>query len=639
LVSRWPRITRNYSISTTPPGAKIFIGECSADITSWEYIGRTPIEHTRIPFGTHRWKIEKAGFMSLEVIQINDLPPPTVDPASISTEHINFLLHREGSFANDMVFIPSSEASQGYLWHGTRTIPSIPAFLIDKYEVTNRQFKQFIDSDGYKKPEYWQEEFIKDGKSLNWSDAVQQFRDQTGHYGPADWKDGTYPTGKGNYPVGGISWYEASAYARFQDKYLPTIFHWLLATGANDFPIRVSPLSNFGDGPTPVGNHGVMSKFGLYDGAGNVREWCYNSLEGQEQLRNILGGAWGDPLYLFGGERRTPWDRDIANGLRCVKYLGGKDKVPELAFEPIEYIDRDLANFKPVSDEVFDSYINTWYKYDRTELNSIVESSDHDLGYCRRERITFNAAYPNERVIAYLYLPTSAKPPYQTVVWYPGGDARGNPWNQRAYRHEMVAIIQSGRALIVPFYKGTYERRLEKSFYPPEGIQSRNLYIQRSQDMRRAIDYLQTRQDTDIDKLAYVGFSWGGQMGSVMIAVEDRFKTGIFLIGGICACKRHPTSDPANFAPHVKIPILMINGTDDSVFPYKTAQRPLFNLLGTPEIDKKHIVFPGCHNISLEYYEQYHREIVKWLDQYLGPVNKFKNDSKSESGGNKAATD
>jgi pimeloyl-ACP methyl ester carboxylesterase len=141
--------------------------------------------------------------------------------------------------------------------------------------------------------------------------------------------------------------------------------------------------------------------------------------------------------------------------------------------------------------------------------------------------------------------------------------------------------------------------------------------------LRRSIDYLQTREDVDVDKLAYVGFSWGSLMGSVMIAPEDRFKAGIFLNGGICACERHPTSDPANFAPRVKIPILMINGTDDSVFPYETAQRPLFNLLGTPETHKKHVIFPGGHGISWEYHKQCNREIVKWLDQYLGPVKAF----------------
>jgi dienelactone hydrolase len=309
-----------------------------------------------------------------------------------------------------------------------------------------------------------------------------------------------------------------------------------------------------------------------------------------------------------------------------VEYLGGRDKVPALAFAPIEYVDRDLANFKPVSDEVLDSYINTWYKYDRTELDARIESIDDALSYCRRERITFRAAYPNERVIAYLHLPTSAEPPYQTVVWYPGGGARGNPWDDRAYKHQIVAIIRSGRALIIPFYKGTYERRLEESFYPPDGIQSRNLYIQRSQDMRRAIDYLQTRQDINIGKLAYVGLSWGAQMAPLMIATEDRVRTGVLLLGGICACQRHPTSDPANFAPRVTVPILMISGSDDWVFPYETAQKPLFDLLGTPLENKKHVIFPGAHSISWEYHKKCDEEIVKWLDRHLGPVGAVEDD-------------
>ena len=117
-----------------------------------------------------------------------------------------------------------------------------------------------------------------------------------------------------------------------------------------------------------------------------------------------------------------------------------------------------------------------------------------------------------------------------------------------------------------------------------------------------------------------------------MIATESRFKTGIFLLGGICACTRHPASDPANFAPRVRIPILMLNGRDDSLFPYETAQKPLFELLGTPERHKKHIVFPGEHCLPSEYQERYHAEMVKWLDQHLGPVNKMVDDKEDEAG-------
>jgi pimeloyl-ACP methyl ester carboxylesterase len=65
----------------------------------------------------------------------------------------------------------------------------------------------------------------------------------------------------------------------------------------------------------------------------------------------------------------------------------------------------------------------------------------------------------------------------------------------------------------------------------------------------------------------------------------------------------------------------MINGRQDSLFPYETAQKPLFDLLGTPELLKRHILFPGGHGIPSEYRQQYHSDIVKWLDQYLGPTD------------------
>ena len=624
LVARWPRLSREYTITTAPLGAKVYIGEYPDKSLRWKYLGRSPIEHARIPFGTYRWRIEKAGFSTLDVVRSNDLPSLWVDPASLPTGCMGFILHRKGDFPQDMVWIPPAELTQCDLFHGERCIPSAPAFLIDKYEVTNRQYKQFVNIGGYRRQEFWQEAFVKDGQMLTWPQAMERFRDKNGNPGPAGWRNGTYPTGRGDYPVGGVSWYEAAAYARFRGKDLPTIFHWLFAAGVDDSPYRVARHGNFDGTAAPVGYYPGMGRFGLYDAAGNVREWCYNAIEGENEVRSILGGGYGDNEYIYvAGEVRSPWDRDAANGLRCALYLDGKQTVPGPAFGPVQRKHRDWQHFTPVGDEVFDSYINTWYKYDRTELNWRIESVDQDRNLCRRERVTFDAAYPNERVIAYLYLPNRVKPPYQAVIWYPGDEARDSPWDERAQKREMTAILDSGRAVVVPFYKGTYERRLDKPLYPPDSILSRNLYVQESQDLRRTIDYLETREDMDIGRLAFVGISWGGEVGPLMIAVESRFKTGILLLGGICACERHPASDPANFAPRVKIPILMINGTEDSLFPYETAQKPLFDLLGTSEPLKKHVLFPGGHGIPPESHKEYYEEIVKWLDQYLGPVDRI----------------
>jgi len=630
LADRWQRLSREFMIATDPPDARVFLSEYRDRKPRWKYLGRSPIRNARIPFGTYRWRVQKPGFATIEVVRTNDLPSSPLDGTGPPPKQIDFTLRRLGEFSAEMVWIPPSDLDQQGLYHGRRKIPSAPAFQIDKYEVTNGDFQEFVFSGGYTDRSYWQHEFVKDGKIVPWSEAIEVFRDQTGRPGPATWANGRYPRGKRKCPVGGISWYEAAAYARFRKKSLPTIFHWTLAARADDDPYRITCRSNFGDGPAPVGRHTGMGHFGLYDAAGNAREWCANALEGAEDQRCILGGTWGELDTAFiNGAMRSVWDRDPSNGLRCVKYLGGKDAVPQLAFAPVECRCRDFANFEPVSDEVFDSYIDTWYRYDATELNARVEMIDDDLGFCWRERVTFDAAYPNDRVIAYLYLPKNIKQPYQAIVWFPSGGARFGPWDQRDYRPELVHIIRSGRAVIVPYYRGTYERRLKKPFYPPEGVQSRNLYVQRSQDLRRTIDYLATREDIDTSRLAYVGLSWGAQMGPVMIAPESRFKTGVLLLGGICGCRRHPASDPANFAPRVTIPILQINGKEDSLYPYETAQKPLFDLLGTPDDQKKHVILPGEHHVRAECREQYHQELDNWLDQYLGLIGQT-DDNKNE---------
>src|SRR5678815_1973844 len=103
-------------------------------------------------------------------------------------------------------------------------------FWIDKYEVTNAQYKAFMDSGGYTKPEYWKERFVREGRQLTREEAMALFRDTTGRSGPPKWELGAFPEGHGNYPVDGLGWYEAAAYAEYAGKSLPTVYHWYRAT-------------------------------------------------------------------------------------------------------------------------------------------------------------------------------------------------------------------------------------------------------------------------------------------------------------------------------------------------------------------------------------------------------------------------
>ncbi|MHC4574302.1 MAG: bifunctional serine/threonine-protein kinase/formylglycine-generating enzyme family protein, partial [Planctomycetota bacterium] len=624
LVRLWPRMSRNCSITTTPAGADIFFSEYLAGDTGWKHCGRSPLQDNRVPFGVYRWKVLKNRFETLEVVRFNS---PSIHwgwrPAT-PLDKIHFALHEEGSLPPGTVWIPPSRLEPA-LAVLQASIPSAPAYVVDKYEVTNEQFKEFVDEGGYRKPDFWKDlRFVKDGHQLSWKEAVAQFCDSSGQPGPSTWDEGNYPKGQGDYPVSGVSWFEAAAYARFRGKSLPTLYHWVKAAMADDDPSRITRLSNFGDGLAPVGSHKGMGQFGVYDAAGNVREWCHNATDDSEELRYILGGAWNESTYMFtAGETRSPWDRDPANGFRCVRYLGGEETVPRNAFLPIEPRVGDFDGFALVSDEELRSYIDTLYDYDRTELHAVVERTDESPEGWRREKITFDAAYGNERVIAYLLLPKSVVPPYQTIVFFPGGGvSREQSSDSLRDEPEIGLLVGSGRALLYPIYKGTYERRPAGGAKPRSGtIAHRDWYIQMSKDLRRSIDYLETRDDIDTGKLAYVGLSWGGILGPIMMATEDRFEVGVILKAGIWGRDYLPAEDPVNFAPHVKIPVLMLSGRHDTLLPFERSQKPLFDLLGTPGEHKRHITYPGGHSITWEHRKKYAKDMLDWLDRYLGPVN------------------
>jgi len=75
--------------------------------------------------------------------------------------------------------------------------------------------------------------------------------------------------------------------------------------------------------------------------------------------------------------------------------------------------------------------------------------------------------------------------------------------------------------------------------------------------------------------------------------------------------------DQINFAPRVKVPVLMLNGRYDFFYPIATAQLPLYRLLGARKEDKRHILYEGGHNIPRN---ELIKETLDWLDRYLGPV-------------------
>jgi serine/threonine protein kinase/formylglycine-generating enzyme required for sulfatase activity/cephalosporin-C deacetylase-like acetyl esterase len=606
----WPEISWSGSINTTPSGVSVFRRHYNAPDNPWELVGRSPIENRRFPLVDSQWKFELNGFA-------------TVERATFPSDSLTVTMDKEGEAPAGMVRVelPTSESPQGRPARlnglpGFETLPAIPLsnYWIDKFEVTNAEFKQFVDQGGYQKQEYWKHEFRMDGYALSWPKAIKLFQDRTGRPGPATWIQSEYPRGQGDYPVTGVSWFEAAAYAEFAGKSLPTIYHWTATASPQDGP-SIIPASNFGGaGLAPVGTYRGMSWSGAFDMAGNVKEWISN--EASSGKRYIMGGAWNEPTYMFyDADARSPFDRSASFGFRCAKYVltGGSAK----AADPITFQARDYGAEKPVSDQLFQVY-KSLYSYDKMPLYAVVESTQEKDDW-KLEKISYNAAYGNERITAYLFLPRKTSPPFQTVVYFPGASAlRQRSSANLPQLEEFDFVIKSGRAVMFPVYKSTYERGDDlKQGFPNITSSYRDHVIAWSKDLGRSIDYLETRPDIDRSKLAYEGASWGGAMGSLLLAVEDRFKASVLICPGFYLQNRLPEVDQLNFAPRVRVPVLMLNGRFDFIFPEGSSQEPMFRLLGTPKEKKRRVVYETGHDIPQN---ELIKETLNWLDRYLGPT-------------------
>jgi eukaryotic-like serine/threonine-protein kinase len=611
LTALWERVSVRRPIATDPLGADVYLKGFADVDGAWRYLGRTPIAAARLPRGVFRWKVEKDGFRTREFIAVSQQ----------ASTGANIRLTRQDAARSDMIPIPASNLALTLTGYDHVTTISAGDFLIDAYEVTNQQFKAFVDSGGYTRRAYWKQEFIKNGKELSWEHAIAEFRDRTGRPGPATWEVGAYPAGQDAYPVGGVSWYEAAAYAEFAGKNLPTIYHWLRAAGVG-LAAYVTPLSNVdAKGPSEVGSYPGVSAVGASDMAGNVKEWCWNETT-PGAARYVLGGSWSDPHYMFFQvAARSPFDRAETNGFRLVKYAEDTPPIEALT-RAIEPPTRDVSQQKPVSDEVFQVYRDL-YSYDRQPLDQLVESIDTTPAHWVKEKVSFRAAYGNERVTAYLFLPRNGRPPYQTVVYFPGADAIRPGSSDTLPTASIDFLIRSGRAVLYPIYKGTYERNDGRTFaeyWPSMSRVYRDWMFQSVNDVQRSVDYLETRQDIRSGALIFSGFSWGAAVGTRVLAVDSRFKVAVFMAGGFNSVRTLPEVDAVNFVPRVIIPILMINGDSDYIFPLDAAQKPFMSRLGTPADHKRHSVYAGGHDVMTQLRSRVVREVLDWLDRYVGPV-------------------
>lgn len=243
----------------------------------------------------------------------------------------------------------------------------VEPYFLDRFPVTNREYYEFVAAGGYEELPIWEKEI--------WP-AMVEFVDETGHPGPRHWRDGHYPVGEENHPVVGINWFEASAYARWVGKRLPTDAEWVKA-GA--WPVALTRTARFqrkypwgntmqasranlwGSGPgrtVPVdATPGGVSVGGVHQLIGNVWEWTASRFVGQHDdddgrwspantLRSVRGGAFDTyfenqaTCQFQSGE--NPVNRRHNIGFRCAVALS--DLAPEVTQYLTGVADGDLAD-------------------------------------------------------------------------------------------------------------------------------------------------------------------------------------------------------------------------------------------------------------------------------------------------------
>ncbi len=628
-----PTISDTMSATSDPPGAQVYLKRFAPDasgaLPERRLVGMTPLTNVRIARGEYVLSMEKDGYAPVErtvsgvTIRAGAL---TILPPPIRVERT---LIQADRMPARMVFVPGGDYRLVAWSRPTDRRVRISDFFIDKYEVSNQDYKDFINAGGYVKREFWKHPFVKDGRSISWDDAMKIFVDRTGLQGPREWSNQSVPEGRADHPVTDVTWYEAAAYADFRGKRLPTVYQWekgarngvLGAAGVTIMPWGVfypgdllAHRANFGGGPLPVTSSEFgMSTFGAYNMAGNVAEWTLNdSSEGFI----ATGGAWNDPTYTFaqyGG--RPGFFSSSKLGFRLVR--PADDTAGDQGGARIE-ITQEIPEYAPSTAARFNTLAAT-YRYEKTALDARIEETI-DTPEWKREKITFTGA-DGERAIAYLYLPNHVARPLQVLHYVPAGDVdSGFRSITGAMDDRMAPFVKSGRAAFGVVLKGYIERLAPEGTVVPGGttVEYAERSVSRITDLRRGLDYLETRPDLDPARVAFFGPSAGAQIGLVLAAVEPRYRA-VVMIGAGLPIGWVPViaeANPINFASHIRAPKLIVQGRYDEDTALRTAAEPLFRLMVEP---KRMVLYDGGHVPTNDVLMS---ATSGWLDEVMGSVRR-----------------
>ena len=599
------KVTTEVDINTTPGGYEVYLDLLNDSTENWISIGKTPISKIRVPNVRFNLKFQSGDeeFIEMSNYWVLSRGRDYGIPNSNEYERDKYKLILGGK--------------RSLQFPGLDHYPSIEIgpYLISKFEVTNKEYLDFVLNKGYEKAEYW-EFAIKENKDFM-NSKIKNFTGKFGKIGPSNWSYGMYPNGQDNFPVTGISWYEAMAYANYRNLSLPNVYQWASAatlSSSSSFMYK----SNFTQNQLiNVGSNENKNIYGLYDIAGNVREWIVNSLSDDSSIKGILGGSFNDEPYYFNDYfGQNSMDRSIGNGIRLVKNLDSEYETNETANNQYFVKVRDFLNEENISNDVFEIF-KSQYDYKISNLNKEEETLNYSFSSFAVDKFTIDAAYDNERLPGYVFYDKNIKGKYKPIIYFPGSNSINTNSFENGIENRMKQfsyLLSDGYAIIHPIYKSTYERRDNiKSDYPDETDEYKNAVIRWGKDYKRALDYIESRDDMDMSNLSYYGVSWGGSIANILLAIDDRVKNSVLYVAGIefQTCKKEV--DKFYYTSRITIPVLMLNGKFDHFFPLETSQIPMFKLLGTPEKDKKHYVYETGHYVPRDELIKLHLE---WLEKY-----------------------
>ena len=586
----------------------------------WRYLGTSPLEEHRLPNGIIQIKLEKQGYDPYYLAANNPSMRFNNFPVEFGWKIDPIELPRENSVPEGMILIPEGNFIPAITGQGVQEY-YLSSFYIDKFEVTNKEFKEFMDAGGYDNYQYWVDmEFVKDGVSLSWEESKELMVDSTNIIGPALWEVGTYLDGQEDYPVTGISWYEALAYARYKGNILPPMFHWAKAAyPPEEIVAPVSPKlltnSNFsGKELIKVGQQG-LGPYGTYDMTGNAREWVWNIFGGRGLT---LGGAYSDPAYIASQTNPMPrFDRSPINGVRTVRLLNPRDMNPfgnDIVSAPPPPPDY----YKELSEEAYKIYAKNFEVGPRNLNPELIYREDsHPIWI--KERILIDVGYNSEKMDIVIFRPKDKRSESGAVIVYPGANYCRTPPEIDDIdpgEYGLDFIIKSGRALVWPALKESMNRITDMNItFPPNEDymrQFRELLVNWTVDTHRTIDYLETRDEIDPNNIFYLGMSYGSIATTHVMLFEPRFNASLLYVGG-AGFWAPPLSDGINLFPRMTTPTLMLNGEQDYIVPVLMAQS-MYNFLGTPEEDKRLIFYPSGHWPLPR--NQMINESLIWLDKY-----------------------